>query len=199
MPTPLCLASTSPTRASMLHAAAVAFTTEPPRVDEEALRAALALQGTTPRDMADALAEMKAVKVSARRPETLVIGADQILSLGSRVFSKPESADDARDQLADLSGKRHELHTAAVIAQAGRPVWRHVDTARLTMRDLSPAYIDAYIGRNWPDVAGSVGAYRIEAEGVRLMARIEGDWFGILGMPLVAILGYLATRGEIET
>jgi len=199
MPMPLYLASTSPTRARMLEAAAVRFIAENPRVDEDAMRSALLQQDASAREIADALAEMKAIKVSARHPDALVIGADQVLALGSRLLSKPESIDDARAQLGDLRGRSHELLSAAVIAHEGRPVWRHVARVTMTMRSFSDSYLDAYLGRNWPDVAGSVGAYRIEAEGIRLMSSIDGDWFAILGMPLCQILDYLAVRGEIDT
>ncbi|MBC7140996.1 MAG: Maf family protein [Rhodobacteraceae bacterium] len=193
------LASGSATRAAMLRAAGIGFDTAQPRVDEDALRAALEAEGTTPRDLADALAEAKALKVSQRLPEALVIGADQVLEYQGRALAKPPDLAAARARLMALRGGSHRLHTAVVVAEAGRPVWRHLDTARLTMRAASDALIDAYLARHGAGLCASVGAYRIEDEGVRLFSRIDGDQFAILGLPLVALLDYLSTRGVIAT
>ena len=199
MASPIILASASTARAAMLRAARVDFTQQPARVDEAAIRAALAEDGATPRDMADALAEFKALKASERNPGALVIGSDQILDLDGNALAKPEGLDAARDQIAQLRGRTHKLHSAAVIAQGGRPVWRHIGQARLTMRAFSDAYLDSYLARNWPVIAGCVGGYHIEAEGIRLFSAVEGAWPVILGMPLLEILGYLAQRGDIAS
>ncbi|WP_126975238.1 Maf family protein [Frigidibacter oleivorans] len=195
--TPIILASASETRASLLRNAGLAFEVHPGRVDEEAIRHALTAEGATPRDIADALAEMKARKVSERWPEALVIGADQVLELKGKVFAKPGSPDAARAQLAELAGKTHRLLSAAVVYRAGQPLWRHVGEARLTLHDLTEGQIDAYVARTWEDIRHSVGCYQIEKEGVRLMSRIEGSHFSILGLPLVELLNWLRLRGEL--
>lgn len=201
MPQPLSLilASASATRAQMLMAAGIAVTTQPARIDEATIRAALAAEGASPRDQADALAELKARKLADRNPDALVLGCDQILAMRDQVFAKPESLDDARAQLLRLRGQTHQLLSAAVLFHRAEPVWRHVSTARLTMRDFSDAYLDAYLARNWPAIATSVGGYQIESEGIRLFDRIEGDHFTILGLPLLALLSYLSTRGMIPS
>ncbi|MAN97496.1 MAG: septum formation protein Maf, partial [Roseovarius sp.] len=137
MNTPLILASSSAIRQSLLRNAGLAFETATPRVDEESVRAALLAEGAKPRDIADALAELKATKISARHPAALVIGCDQVLDLGGTLLSKPETVDEARAQLSAMRGKRHDLLSAVVICQAGRPLWRHIGTARMTVRPFS--------------------------------------------------------------
>ncbi len=198
-PEPLVLASGSATRAGMLRAAGVAFDVVVPRVDEGAVRDALLAEGRPPRDIADALAEMKALRVSAKRPEALVLGCDQTLSCEGRLFSKPASPRDACEQVRALMGRTHRLHSAAVIVQGGEPIWRQVGEARLTMGRLSDAWVDGYVGRNWDRVRHSVGAYLVEEEGVRLFTRIEGDHFTVLGLPLLPLLQFLAVRGAIPS
>ncbi|MBU1837700.1 MAG: septum formation protein Maf [Alphaproteobacteria bacterium] len=197
MPEPLILASGSTIRATLLRNAGVSFTTVTPRVDEDAMRDALRAEGASPRDIADALAEMKAAKVSVRNPGALVIGCDQILAHGSNILSKPTSTDDAIAQLSELRGGVHQLLSAAVIYENGKPIWRHVGVVRLHMRDASDAYLRDYVTRNWEEVRHCVGAYQIEAEGVRLFHRIEGDYFNILGLPLLELLSYLTLRGTL--
>lgn len=197
--TDLILASGSQIRAALLRNAGLAIETQPARVDEEAIRAALQAEGAGPRDIADALAEAKAAKVSARHPGTMVLGADQVLEFEGRLFSKPESIEEARAQLSDLRGRTHRLLSAAVAFRDGEPLWRHVGTVRLTMRSFSDDYLDAYLARNWDGVRHSVGAYKLEEEGVRLMARIEGDYFNVLGLPLLELLTWLSVRGDIAS
>jgi septum formation protein len=197
MPEPLILASGSTIRATLLRNAGVSFTTATPRVDEDAMRDALRAEGASPRDIADALAEMKAAKVSVRNPGALVIGCDQILAHGSKILSKPTSTDDAIAQLSELRGGVHQLLSAAVIYENGKPIWRHVGVVRLHMRDASDAYLRDYVTRNWEEVRHCVGAYQIEAEGVRLFHRIEGDYFNIFGLPLLELLSYLTLRGTL--
>jgi septum formation protein len=195
----LILASGSPARIAMLQAAGVVVQSIPARVDEEGLRAAMEAEGAAAPDTADALAEAKARKISRRHPESLVIGSDQVLEFEGRILSKPTDRDALRAQLTVLRGGEHLLHSAAVICLDDRPQWRHVGTARLVMRPLSDTFLDAYLDRNWPDVSGCVGGYKIEAEGARLFSRIDGAHFDILGLPLLPLLNYLADRGEIAS
>ncbi|MBV2359409.1 Maf family protein [Thalassococcus sp. CAU 1522] len=197
MKTALILASGSHIRAQMLSSAGLTFDIDSPRIDEDAVKASLRAEGATARDIADALAESKARKIAARHPQSLVLGCDQVLEFEDTVLSKPETRDEARDQLIVLRGRQHSLHSAAVLYRDGNPVWRHVDTARLTMRRFSDAYLDAYLDRNWPSVASSVGGYKLEEEGVRLFARIDGDHFTILGLPLLPLLNNLSLTGTI--
>ena len=195
----IILASGSETRASMLRNAGLVFDIERPRVDEEAAKAGLLAEQARPRDIADALAEMKARKVSARHPGAMVIGSDQVLDFQGQLLSKPDGPDHAIEQLSALRGQRHSLYSAAVIVQDGAPIWRHVGQGRLQMRDVSDAYLSAYVARNWEDIRHSVGAYQLEREGIRLFTAIDGDYFTVLGMPLLQVLNFLALRGDIET
>ncbi|WP_210528473.1 Maf family protein [Rubellimicrobium arenae] len=198
-PEDLVLASGSATRASMLRAAGLEFDVVMPRVDEGALKDALLAEGAPARDIADALAEMKAARVGPRRPEALTLGCDQVLSCDGRLFSKPATVEDAREQLIALMERTHRLHSAAVIYRGDEPIWRHVSEARLTMGRLSEEWIAGYLARNWESVRHSVGCYQIESEGIRLFTRIEGDHFTILGLPLLPLLSFLSARGTIPS
>jgi len=193
----IVLASASEIRATMLKNAGLIFDVRPGRVDEDAIRQSLESEGASARDLADTLAEMKARKISEREMEALVIGADQILECEERVFAKPETQDDAREQLQFLRGRTHRLLSAAVVCEGGKPIWRHVGTVRLTMHDITDATIADYVSRNWESIRHAVGCYKIEEEGVRLFARIEGDFFHILGLPLIELLTWLRIRGDI--
>lgn len=195
--TPMILASTSPTRLAMLRAAGLDPTPIAPRVDEATIRDALTAEGASPRDIADALAEMKARKVAEKHPEALVLGCDQVLALDRQTFAKPETPDDARQQLRQLRGKTHKLLSALVVYENAEPVWRFVGEARLTMHDFSDAYLNDYVGRNWESVRHSVGCYKVEEEGVRLFSAIAGDHFTILGLPLLPLLAWMRNRGMI--
>lgn len=195
MPT-LVLASQSASRRAMLDAAGVAHEALPALVDEASAKESLVAAGTSPRDLADALAELKALKVSRMAPQALVLGGDSLVALDDgSLLDKPESREQARDHLQRMSGKTHDIYSAAVIAEGGRPVWRHVDRARLHVRPLSEAFIESYLDLEWPAIAGCVGCFRIEGPGVQLFHRTDGSHFTILGMPLLPILDYLRTRG----
>lgn len=199
MPHPLILASQSRTRAQMLRAAGVEIETRPARIDEPTIQASLEAEGVSVRDMADALAEAKARRVASKDPDRLVLGCDQTAEVAGRLLTKPASPEAARAQLTQLSGQRHMLFSAAVLYEEGKPVWRFVDTVRMHVRPLSSGFIDGYVSRNWESISDSVGAYRLEEEGARLFTRVEGDYFTVLGLPLLPLLSYLGTRGLIET
>jgi septum formation protein len=197
MDRPLILASGSAVRCRLLHDAGVPVEVVVPRVDEESVRDALVAEGAPPRDVADALAELKARRVAEKSPGAFVIGCDQVLDFEGRILAKAATHDEARAQLALLNGKRHKLHSAVVVCDEGRPVWRHVGEVRLTMRSSSDSYLDDYLARNWESVRHAVGSYKLEEEGVRLFSRIEGDYFTVLGLPLLELLSYLTLRGRV--
>ncbi|MGR3661117.1 MAG: Maf family protein [Paracoccaceae bacterium] len=193
----IILASGSEARQAMLTNAGVSFNTVIARVDEEAIRQSMLAEGASTTDIADALAEAKARKVSLRNAGALVIGCDQILDLGGSILSKAGNIIDGKQQLTDMNGVMHKLLSAAVIYQDGQPQWRHVGTVRMHMRRCSDAYLDDYLDRNWESVRHCVGCYKLEEEGVRLFSRIEGDYFSVLGLPLTELLGYLTIRGVL--
>ena len=192
----LILASRSAARRAMLTAAGVPHEAVAAGVDEAAVKAALVGEGADARRLADALAELKAVKISRRYPVDWVLGCDQTLARDDgRLFDQPADRADAADQLRALRGRRHRLTSAAVLAQGGVPVWRHIGVATLTMRDFSDAFLEQYLDAEWPAMAGCVGCYRMEGLGIQLFSRIEGDHFTVLGLPLLAVLGQLRVLG----
>jgi septum formation protein len=196
----LILASQSAARRAVLEAAGIAFEAMAPMVDEESAKATLRRDGITPRNLADALAELKALKLSRRFPADLVLGCDQTLSLDDgAMFDKPESVIVLKQQLTILSGKTHNLWSAAVLAQGGTAIWRHIERCKMTVRPLSDAFIDEYIAVEGDALLGCVGGYRIEGRGVQLFSHIEGSHFGILGLPLLPLLDILRTRGVIAS
>lgn len=198
MPAPIILASGSPFRRQLLENAGLEFSVVRPEIDERAVEAPLHRSGATPEEVAEVLAEAKAMDVSERNPGALVIGSDQTLSLGDRVFHKPSDMEDARRHLLALSGEVHQLNSAIAIVRDGETLWRFVDVARLTMRRLDPAFIGRHLAQAGDGVLGSVGAYQIEGRGIQLFDKIEGDHFAIVGLPLLPLLAKLRELGAID-
>ncbi|PWJ91372.1 septum formation protein [Mesorhizobium loti] len=194
----IILASGSPFRKAMLVSAGVDVEAVPADVDERALEAPLQDSGVSPEDVALVLAEAKATEVSERKPGALVLGCDQTLSLGDEVFHKPADREGARRHLLALSGKTHQLNSAAVLVRDGKVLWRHVGIASMTMRKLDPAFIGRHLARVGAKALSSVGAYQIEGEGIQLFDKIEGDHFTIVGLPLLPLLAELRTLGAID-
>ncbi|MDQ2634047.1 MAG: Maf-like protein [Pseudomonadota bacterium] len=192
------LASGSRFRKAMLEAAGVDIDVAPAQIDERAVEEALQGTGASPEDLAQVLAEAKALDVSEKMPGRLVLGCDQTLSLGDELFHKPKDMEDARRHLLKLSGRTHQLNSAAVLARNGQALWRDVGIARLTMRKLDPAFVGRHLARVGPVALNSVGAYQIEGEGIQLFEKIEGDHFTIVGLPLLAVLKELRARGAID-
>lgn len=194
----LVLASGSSIRATLLRNAGLDFAVDPAGVDEREIERPLLEAGAEPQEIALVLGKAKALDVALRRPGDLVIGADQVLGLGSTRFTKPADLAAARSQLALLSGKAHDLHSSVVVAKGGEVLWSHVSTASLHMRALSDAELDAYLAAAGSAALSSVGCYQLEGLGIRLFERIEGDYFTILGLPLLPLLGFLREKGEIH-
>lgn len=199
LPPPLILASSSRFRRQMLESAGVVFSSVPATVDEPAARVAMAhnTPQLSPGDIAVALAELKALEVSARYPDALVIGADQVLALDNKIFGKPATTTAARNQLLLLRGRTHTLPTAVVLASGGQVVWSHLDQAELQMRAFSDQFLDAYLVAAGDMVTETVGGYALEGIGAQLFERIAGDYFTIIGLPLIALLGELRRQGAL--
>ncbi len=193
---PITLASKSAARTAVLRGAGVPFEVAVAGVDEEAVKAGMLAEGASARDVADALAELKAVKISRGRPG-LVIGADQTLEFEGRLYDKAETLDAARERLKLLRGKPHRLHSAVVVAKDGAPIWRELDTATLTMRDFTDGFLETYLETEGQAALGSVGCYRLEGPGAQLFSKIEGDYFAILGLPLLGLLDLLRRHGAV--
>ena len=193
----LVLASASTARAGLLAAAGVNFRIEPAEIDEGLLKNACRAERRSAAHCALALAEAKARQVAARVGRAVVVGADQLLVCGEIWFDKPADLGQARTQLQALRGRTHELVTAVCAVQDGSRLWHAVSSPRLTMRHFSDAFLDDYIAAENADILGSVGAYRFEGRGVQLFEHIEGDYFAILGLPLLELLGFLRTKGII--
>ena len=192
----LVLASQSASRQAMLAAAGVEFSAVPAALDERALEASLA--GQAPETIALALAEAKALAVSAGQGAALVLGSDSLVSVEGRRFDKPRSRDEAAEHLRRFSGREMHLHSAAALAQSGAVLWGHGDRAVLRVRVLSEQFIASYLDAEWPEVAGCVGVFRIEARGVQLFESIEGSHFTVLGMPLLPVLAALRQHGVLR-
>lgn len=194
----IVLASASVHRKQLLRNAGIDFTVEPCDLDERALEAPLTGSGAGPEDVAAVLAEAKATDVSARHPHEIVLGADQTLSLGDEIFHKPANMEEARRTLLKLSGRTHRLNSAVVLVENGLVTWRHVGVAEITMRAFDPGFVGRYLAHVGQKALTSVGAYQIEGIGIQLMEKIEGDFFTIIGLPLLPLLQELRARGEID-
>jgi septum formation protein len=192
---PLILASASPSRRQMLRNAGLDFEIVPSGVDEDEVKLSLVAERASAQDIATILAEMKAVRVSTRRPGAMVIGADSTLACEGKLYDKPSSLAAAREQLTALGGRTHELVSSVVVARNGARLWHTTETGRLTMRPLSESFLDAYLARAGEAVCASVGAYQLEGLGAHLFSRIDGDYFTVLGMPLLPLLVFLAEHG----
>jgi nucleoside triphosphate pyrophosphatase len=195
----LILASASQSRADLLQAAGVDFVVRPSAVDESLIKARYRAQGRCARDCAMALAGAKAVEVSARHPEVVVIGADQILLCGAEWFDQPADLEAAHGQLRSLRGRGHVLETAACAVRSGTRLWSAASAPRLTMRSFGEVFLDDYLAAVGDGILGSVGGYRVEGRGIQLFERIEGDYFAILGLPLIPLLDFLRERGHLAT
>ena len=194
----LTLASTSAIRKHILSQAGVEFEAVGSGVDEDAVKEAMRAEGASPRNQADKLAELKAVKVSQKR-SGFVLGCDQILAFEGRSFDKAETLEEAFQRLSELRGKTHSLECAAVIAKDGQVIWRLVTSPKLTMRVFSDAFLRDYLKAYGDAALSSIGCYQFEGPGAQLFDRVEGDFFSILGLPLLEVLAFLRLHGELPT
>jgi septum formation protein len=194
----IVLATASQTRIKLLANAGISFTAKSAPINERTVEQPLIKAGKSPAAIAEALAEAKALALPDEPRDTIVLGADQTLDFDARPWTKPQSIEEARKQLLALSGKTHRLHSAIVAARAGKIIWRHCDTAELTMCSFSGEFADRYLAKVGEAALTSVGAYQIEGPGLQLFERIEGDYFTILGLPLLPLLAFLRREGEIE-
>lgn len=199
MTTPIVLASGSQSRRQLLAGAGVVFDVVAADVDERALRDAELVRrpGATPGDLAVMLAEAKAAEVARRRPDAIVIGADQMLALGTQLFEKPADMGEARRHLLAFRGRTHQLHGGLAVLAPGRPVWHHTAVAQMTMRAFDDAALERYLAAAGPAICQSVGAYQLEGLGIQLFERIEGDYFTILGLSLLPLLAHMRALGAL--
>lgn len=196
---PVVLASASATRAEMLRRAGVPCTIDPARVDEDEIKRGMRESGATTADLAETLAELKARKISGRHGGALVVGADQVLDCQGRWFDKPVDRAAARAQLLDLRGKMHELISCVCVLRDGERLWHHIGRARLTVRPFTDSFLDDYLDQAGDAVLQSVGAYQLEGRGAQLFSRIDGDYFTILGLPLLPLLDFLRNHGVVKS
>tara|TARA_B100000676_G_scaffold54959_1_gene54060 strand:- start:362 stop:961 length:600 start_codon:yes stop_codon:yes gene_type:complete len=191
------LASASQSRCALLCNAGIEVIRDPAAIDEDSVKESFRNRDEPASQTAMALAELKAQRVSKRHKDALVIGADQMLQCGGIWFDKPADLDHARGHLIALRGKTHELLSAVCVVRDGEVLWRHLESAQLTMRPFSDAFIDEYLAAAGDAVCASVGAYQLEGRGAQLFSRIEGDYFTILGLPLLPLLGFLVNHGVV--
>ena len=194
----IVLASKSPIRSLLLEKAGIEFSTVDPAIDEREVKLSYISNNYPTRDIADVLADMKARKISNRFPNSIVIGCDQILDFNSKILSKAIDQDELIHQLKQLQGNKHKLHSACVVYNAQKPEWRFIGSVGMTMRNLSDRYISKYVQDNWDGIKHSVGGYQIENSGISLFSKIDGDYFSVLGLPIIQLIGHLLNRGVIE-
>ena len=194
----IVLASKSSIRSLLLEKAGIEFSTVDAAIDEKEVKLSYISNNYPTRDIADVLADMKARKISNRFPASIVIGCDQILDFNSKILSKPKDQDELIHQLKQLQGNKHKLHSACVVYNAQKPEWRFIGSVGMTMRYLSDRYISRYVQDNWDDIKHSVGGYQIENSGISLFSKIDGDYFSVLGLPIIQLVDHLLNRGVIE-
>ena len=194
----IVLASKSPIRSLLLENAGIEFSAVDPAIDEKEVKLSYISNNYPARDIADVLADMKARKISNRFPDSIVIGSDQILDFNSKILSKPKDQDELIHQLKQLQGNKHKLHSACVVYNAQKPEWRFIGSVGMTMRNLSDRYISKYVQDNWDGIKHSVGGYQIENSGISLFSKIDGDYFSVLGLPIIQLIDHLLNRGVIE-
>ena len=194
----IVLASKSQIRSLLLEKAGIEFSTVDPAIDEKEVKLSYISNNYPTRDIADVLADMKARKISNRFPDSIVIGSDQILDFNSKILSKAKDQDELIHQLKQLQGNKHKLHSACVVYNAQKPEWRFIGSVSMTMRNLSDRYISKYVQDNWDDIKHSVGGYQMENSGISLFSKIDGDYFSVLGLPIIQLIDHLLNRGVIE-
>ena len=194
----IILASASKSRSALMKGAGIAVRIVPADINETAIRTTLQRNSETPAaDIAEVLARAKAEAISNTERDAVVIGADQVLELDGKIFEKPVDMEAARKTILSLRGKTHQLHASVAVARAGKVVWAHTATAHMTMRDFDAEFTDRYLAAAGESVLGSVGAYQLEGVGVQLFSGIKGDYFTILGLPLLPLLDYLRREGVV--
>jgi septum formation protein len=194
----IVLASKSQIRSLLLEKAGIQFSTVDPAIDEKEVKLSYISNNYPTRDIADVLADMKARKISNRFPDSIVIGCYQILDFNSKILSKAKDQDELIHQLKQLQGNKHKLHSACVVYNAQKPEWRFIGSVSMTMRNLSDRYISKYVQDNWDDIKHSVGGYQLESSGISLFSKIDGDYFSVLGLPIIQLIDHLLNRGVIE-
>lgn len=199
VPTKVILASSSKTRRDILEKAGVVVEAMSPRVDEEEIKNAMVAEKASAAEIAEVLAEQKARSVSRRQPQDLVIGADQVLEMGSQIYSKPADLASARKALVGLRGQEHRLFSCVCVLRDGERLWHKLDSARLTMREFSDEFLDAYLQSIGDQALAGPGSYQIEGAGSQLFSKISGDYFTILGLPLLPLLDFLRVQGALRS